>query len=122
MTPVVVRRWEVAASFVLLAVVATSVALWNGHRIDQAEKRISRNTDIAVTAKVKAARAENFVENFKERIQSDKVCTESNRGMACRALFERLAQDITTSQRHELACAVAKELQWPQYKTFCVPQ
>ena len=121
MQPVTVRRWEIVASFVVLAVVATGVALWNGYRIHQAEKRINRNTAIAVSAQVKATRAVDFVENFQERIHAEKVCTESNRGDPCRALFQRLSEDISAQQRLALACEVAKDLQLPQYKVFCTP-
>lgn len=114
------RRWQVVIIFVLLTLGATGVALWNGYRINQAEDRINRNTEIALHARVKATQAEEFVSTFQERIRGEKVCTESNRGDPCRALFQRLAEDLSAEQIHELACAVAKELLLPQYKTSCV--
>ncbi len=121
MHPITVRRWEVIAAFMIVAAVATVVALWNGYRIHQAERRINRNTAIAVSAKVKAAQAVDFVENFQARIHAEKVCTESNRGDPCRALFQRLSEDLSAEQRLALACEVARNLQLPQYKVFCTP-
>lgn len=122
--PVTVRRWEVIAIFVIVIAAAAGSVQWANHntneRIDEAEKRISRNTEIAIQARVKAARAEDFVTNFRERIASEKVCTESNRGDPCRALFQRLSEDLSPEQRRALACAVAQELQLrPQYQEFC---
>ena len=118
---VTLRRWQVIVVFVLMALGATGVAFWNGYRINQAEDRIQRNTKIAIAAHVKATQAQSFVESFQERIRGEKVCTESNRGDPCRALFQRLAEDLSTQQRRDLACAVAQELQLPEYKVFCVP-
>lgn len=119
MTPVVLRRWQVVCAFLLLGVVATTVAFWNNHRINHAEERINRNAEIAIAAQVKAARADELVSNFKLRLEAEKVCSESNRGDACRALFQRLAEDLSAQQRRDLACSVAKELQLPQYQAFC---
>lgn len=115
------RRWQVLLIFALLTIGATGVAFWNGYRISQAEERIQYNTDIAIAARVKAKQAETFVESFQERIRSEKVCTETNRGDSCRALFQRLAEDLSVEQRLALACEVARQLQLPQYKVFCVP-
>lgn len=117
---VTLRRWQVLAAFVLLTLGATGVAFWNGYRIDQAEQRILRNTKIAIAAHVKATRAQQFVDTFADRIRREKVCTETNRGDSCRALFQRLAEDLSEQQRIALACDVAKTLQLPQYKVFCV--
>lgn len=117
---VTLRRWQVLAAFVLLTLGATGVAFWNGYRIDQAEDRIERNTKIAIEAHVRATQAQTFVDTFRERIRSERVCTESNRGDPCRALFQRLAEDLSAQQRLTLACEVARQLQLPEYKTFCV--
>jgi hypothetical protein len=117
---VTLRRWQVIAAFVLLVVGATGVAFWNDYRIDQAEDRIQRNTKIAIAAHVKATQAQTFVNTFQERIRRERVCTESNRGAPCRALFQRLAEDLSVEQRLLLACEVARNLQLPQYKVFCV--
>lgn len=117
---VVLRRWQVLAAFVLLTLGATGVAFWNGYRIDQAEKRIQRNTQLAIVAHAKATQAKDDVDFFKGRLQREQVCTRSNRGIPCRALFQRLAEDISPKQRLDLACEVAKDLQLPQYKVFCV--
>ena len=121
MRPVTVRRWEVVASFMIVAAVATGVGLWNGYRLHQAEERSNRNTAIAVSAQVQAARAVDFVDNFQARIRAEKVCTESNRGDPCRSLFQRLAEDLSAQQRLALACEVARNLQLSQYKVFCTP-
>lgn len=112
-------RLQIVGSFLTLIAVAIIITVWNDHRIDQAEKRIIRNTNLAISANVKAARAEEFVKNFRERLSSEKVCSESNRGDACRALFQRLAEDLSPQQRRDLACAVADELKLPQYREFC---
>lgn len=117
---VTLRRWQIIAAFVLLTIGATGVAFWNDYRIDQAEKRIRRNTALAIAAHAHATRTRNFVENFKLSLQLEKVCTESNRGDPCRALFQRLAEDISAEQRLALACEVARNLQLSQYKAFCV--
>lgn len=118
---VTLRRWQVLAVFVLLVLGATGVAFWNGYRIDQAEERVQRNTKIAIAAHVKATQAQSFVKSFQDRIRRERVCTESNRGDPCRALFQRLAEDLSPAQRLALACEVARGLQLPQYKVFCVP-
>lgn len=117
---VTLRRWQIIAAFILLTLGATGVAFWNGYRINQAEERISRNTKIAIQAHVRATQAQAFVSTFQERIRSEKVCTESNRGDPCRALFQRLAEDLSAAQRLALACEVARNLQLSQYKAFCV--
>jgi hypothetical protein len=39
-------------------------------------------------------------------IQREKICSESNQ-VACRALFDRLSNNITRQQRFELGCSVA---------------
>lgn len=41
--PVTVRRWEVVASFFGIVLLAIGLTQWNDYRIDQAEKRITRN-------------------------------------------------------------------------------
>lgn len=113
-------RWQVIGAFLTIVLVSVGLTLFFDHRLDQAEKRITRNTELAIEAKVQSARAEDFVENFRQRIADEKVCTESNRGDPCRALFQRLAEDISSEQRRDLACAIAQELQLrPQYQAFC---
>lgn len=113
-------RWQMIGAFLTICVISAAFTLFFDRRIDQAEKRITRNTEIALAARLKAARAEDFVTNFRQRIADEKVCTESNRGDPCRALFQRLAEDLSPQQRRDLACAVAQELQLtPQYRQFC---
>ena len=118
---VTLRRWQVIVVFVIFVIGATGVAFWNGYRINQAEERINRNSQLAIEAHIKATQAQSFVDGFQDRIRRERVCTESNRGDPCRALFQRLAEDLSAQQRLDLACAVALELQLPQYKVFCVP-
>lgn len=40
------------------------------------------------------------------QLKSEKVCSESNRGEACRDLFNRLATSISEKQRLRLACVI----------------
>jgi len=51
--PVMLNRWQLVAAFLLLVASSVAVALWNDHRIDQAETRILRNsasiTDLRLT-------------------------------------------------------------------------
>jgi CHASE1-domain containing sensor protein len=118
---VTLRRWQVFAAFVAVTIGATGVAAWNGYRINQAEQRIQRSTKLAISAHVRATQAQTFVDTFQERIRKERVCTESNRGDPCRALFQRLAEDLSAEQRLALACEVGRYLQLPEYKVFCVP-
>ena len=37
---------------------------------------------------------------------SEKVCSDSNRGAACRALFDRLAESLSDNQRLRAACSM----------------
>ena len=116
---VVVTRWKVIVAYVVMVTLAVLGSAYNTHRIDDAEKRIARNTEIAIAARLDASRVEDFVQNFKSRLQSEKVCSESNRGDSCRALFQRLSEDLSPEQRRALSCAVAQELQLPQYRLYC---
>ena len=40
------------------------------------------------------------------RLRTAKVCSDMNRGQACRDLFDRLATSISDEQRARLACVV----------------
>lgn len=42
-------------------------------------------------------------------IQRERICTETNQ-LACRALFNRLARNLTNEQRFRLACGVLMAL------------
>lgn len=102
------RRWgEILAAFVALFVIAIAVAVWNNQRIDRAERRIRITQQM--TAKL----------TFESRLHAERVCSNSNRGQACRDLFQRLAEDISPTQRRELACTVAAILALPEYETVC---
>jgi len=44
---------------------------------------------------------------------SEKVCSQSNQGSACRALFDRLARNLSPAQRKRLGCDVIAVLDGP---------
>ena len=50
--------------------------------------------------------AQGRVEEIHKTLTSEKVCSASNVGPACQALFDRLAASITDAQRTRLACVV----------------
>ena len=59
--------------------------------------------DTSATHALKVAlNAQTFINDLKK----EKVCTDSNRGEACRDLFNRLATSISEEQRFRLACVV----------------
>lgn len=41
---VTLHRWQVVGAFLVMVAIAVAVAVWNDHRIDLAEKRITKNT------------------------------------------------------------------------------
>lgn len=67
------------------------------------------NHRIAVKANAKASRLQ-----FQAQLAREKVCSQSsNRIVACRALFERLAGSLSPAQRIRLACEVLRHLDGP---------
>lgn len=49
---------------------------------------------------------QNTVDTVQRILSSEKVCSETNQGTACRALYDRLSDNISDAQRHRLACVV----------------
>lgn len=56
------------------------------------------------SANSRADRAADTAREVRALLVSDKVCTDTNQGAACRALFDRLARSLTREQRFRLAC------------------
>lgn len=64
------------------------------------------NHRLAVRANQKASQVK-----FQQDLAREKVCSQSsNRRVACRALFERLAGALSSAQRVTLACEVIRHL------------
>jgi hypothetical protein len=53
------------------------------------------------------------IEQVRRLLVSEKVCSLSNQGEACRALFNRLAVNLSEAQRFRLACDVLAPLDIP---------
>jgi hypothetical protein len=54
------------------------------------------------------------IQRIKGVLFSEKICSVSNTGEACRALFNRLADSLSEKQRFRLACDVLAALDLPE--------
>lgn len=61
-----------------------------------------RALKIAVSTRTEVAEHDRILSQFR----SEKVCSDTNQGQACRDLFNRLRNNITDAQRFQLACMV----------------
>lgn len=89
---VTVRRWEVVGAFLLLLASSISVAVWNDHRIDAAEDRITRNT--VATARLAA---KNEAQDAVRR-ELLATLTEADR-LACARIEQLKAQNRMDARR-----------------------
>ena len=89
-----VVRWALlalATGLILNAVV--TVVLW--HRSDIERRETARS----------AVRAVRIAEQTQRKVLvRERVCSQTNQGAACRALFDRLANAATPAQKLRLAC------------------
>jgi hypothetical protein len=79
------------------------------------------NSDQSEKIETIAKRAEDRSQSsvIKIELEREKVCSQSsNRRIACRALFERLAGSLSEKQRIQLACDVIKHLRGSVAKTL----
>jgi hypothetical protein len=53
------------------------------------------------------------IQQIQRVLRSEKVCSLSHQGSACRALFDRLAMNLSEAQRFRLACDVLAPLHIP---------
>jgi hypothetical protein len=53
------------------------------------------------------------IQQIQQLLVTEKVCSLSNQGDACRALFDRLAVNLSEAQRFRLACDVLAPLDIP---------
>jgi hypothetical protein len=53
------------------------------------------------------------IQQVRQLLVAEKVCSVSNQGAACRALFDRLATHLSKEQRFRLACDVLAPLDIP---------
>jgi hypothetical protein len=53
------------------------------------------------------------IQQVRQLLVAEKVCSVSNQGDACRALFDRLAIHLSEAQRFRLACDVLAPLDIP---------
>lgn len=54
--------------------------------------------------------AHGEVARIKKVLVTEKVCSDTNRGPPCRALYERVQRDMSLKQRKQRACDVARIL------------
>lgn len=59
--------------------------------------------EVAVSAEKKA--------RISQELAKEKVCSETNQGEACRDLFQRLRNNISNTQRFQLACVILDQTQ-----------
>lgn len=98
----------------LVAASVLTLLLAIGVIVQQHDNRDRIRDADALTTRVEriANRNAAFIDAYAVRLslQSEKVCSESNRGSACRALFERLVEDITRTQTRRMACGAVRAL------------
>lgn len=96
----VVVQWALIALAVGLVLNAcVTVALW--HRSDVERDRTARAAAMAV----------RIAEQTQRRtLVRERVCSQTNQGAACRALFDRLANAATPDQKRRLACEAVHAL------------
>ena len=61
---------------------------------------------LAVSTALNMYAIEHRTDSIDARLRTAKVCSDMNRGAACRDLFDRLATSISDEQRARLACVV----------------
>lgn len=61
---------------------------------------------LAVSTGLNMYSIEHRTDSIDARLRTAKVCSDVNRGQACRDLFDRLATSISDEQRERLACVV----------------
>lgn len=77
-----------------------------GYLLKQNHDNASRIKTIALGADFQSEQ-----NRIQQKLAKEKVCSQSsNRLIACRALFDRLSNNISDKQRHELACAVLEQM------------
>lgn len=99
---------------VAIALAIGAVVLIGGLAATAYEIRQNRNQ--TKTIRIIASRANDRAEAVRvlTTLTREKVCSESsNQPVACRALFNRLAGNISEEQRFKLACAVLDKLRGP---------
>lgn len=87
------ERWQVAAAFAVIVVIAVLIAIWNDQRIDAAEERITRN----------AARAADLQETNRRQDQIRAALLEGLRHAdfrACERIEELKRQNRIEAQRN----------------------
>jgi hypothetical protein len=89
----------------VLGVLAIYLVGQNNDRIDENKANIAAIRRIADRASDKAEAV-----RLGAVLAKEKVCTDTNRKVACRALFDRLATSLSDAQRFQLACAVVVQL------------
>lgn len=100
--------WALASLSVIA--ITTAVALFGlGFTVRHNHSKATKVEKIAKRADVRSADAA-----FQIQLNREKVCSQSsNRRVACRALFERLAGSLSEKQRVRLACQVVLHLNGP---------
>lgn len=92
----------------ILSLVVVGYAIKEGRDISKEVK------EIAVRADLRSER-----NRVTQQLAQEKVCSQSSdRLVACRALFERLAGSISEEQRRELSCAVLEQMRGSTARTL----
>ena len=101
------RRTAIALAIMAVVLIGSLTA--NGITLRENRKQTDRIERIAKQASDQAESVRVLA-----TLTREKVCSESsNQPVACRALFNRLAGNISEEQRLRLACAVLSELRGP---------
>jgi Tfp pilus assembly protein PilO len=100
--------WALASLSIIA--ITTAVALFGlGFVVRNSHSKSQKVEAIAKRADERSARSA-----FQIQLNREKVCSQSsNRRVACRALFERLAGSLSENQRIRLACQVVLHLNGP---------
>jgi hypothetical protein len=100
---------------VLVSVVLTMALLFSAvsvfHVLNDTTDQVSKNTSLA-------EQNAKEVRQIKAVLFSEKVCSDTNRGQACRDLFNRLASSLSPDQRFRLGCDVLAALNLAELDTL----